>query len=277
MIYKPTQGLISAGGFRTHARYRGCVGHWPIHSGGGLKIFDVSGFKNDGDLLDFLLAGGHPTWVGQRFGPALLFDGISNYSSLGDVRFGSPTSLTVAAWVTPMSNTGRNDFVTRWDFGGASNRTFNLLHGTTNGKFQFYIENTADVIQNSGVSTTSISVGTLYHVVGMCDGANIRLFVNGVQENSAAQTGTLNWSTGPSVQIGSDTADTFPHHFNGFIHDVRIYNRALKADEVASLYKYPFLEFQLRRKHVIKAPAVVSPFPPWKRPDPRLLGPMLAT
>lgn len=63
------------------------------------------------------------------------------------------------------------------------------------------------------------------------DGATIRLYVNGVQVASRAQTGVIATSTNP-LQIGGDSI--YGQYFAGRIDEVRVYNRALSVAEIQS-------------------------------------------
>ena len=67
------------------------------------------------------------------------------------------------------------------------------------------------------------------HLAATYDRANIRLYVNGVQVASRAQTAPIAVSTG-KLYIGGDA--TFGQNFQGLIDEVRIYNRALSASEI---------------------------------------------
>jgi concanavalin A-like lectin/glucanase superfamily protein len=90
--------------------------------------------------------------------------------------------------------------------------------------------------QRDLVSTATITDTTSWHfVVGTWDGSTQRLYIDGVQDPS-----TISWS-------GSllTTTNTFSigrlggldlYYFAGLIDDVRVYNRALSATEVAGLY-----------------------------------------
>ena len=67
------------------------------------------------------------------------------------------------------------------------------------------------------------------HLAATYDGTAVRLYVNGVQVASRAQTGSIATSTNP-LSIGGD-----PIHGQGFvgrIDEVRVYNRALTTGEI---------------------------------------------
>jgi Concanavalin A-like lectin/glucanases superfamily len=85
---------------------------------------------------------------------------------------------------------------------------------------------TADVVTRG---TATLAANTWTHLALTYDGATIRLYVNGTQVSSLAQTGTIVSSTNP-LQIGGDS--TFGQYFAGMIDEVRVYNVALTATQI---------------------------------------------
>src|SRR5207247_6816835 len=79
--------------------------------------------------------------------------------------------------------------------------------------------------------TTALTANTWSHLAATYDGATIRLYVNGVQVASRAQTGAIATSTNP-LQIGGDSL--YGQYFAGRIDEVRLYNRALSAAQIQS-------------------------------------------
>src|SRR5256884_375260 len=76
---------------------------------------------------------------------------------------------------------------------------------------------------------SGLAVATWTHLAAAFDGAMVRLYVNGVQVASQAQTAPLVATTG-TLQIGADRYAG--ENFAGRIDEVRIYNRALSAAEI---------------------------------------------
>src|SRR5207302_919194 len=76
---------------------------------------------------------------------------------------------------------------------------------------------------------SGLAVNTWTHLAATFDGATVRLYVNGVQVTSQAQTAPLAITTG-TLQIGADSYAG--ENFAGRIDEVRIYNRALTAAEM---------------------------------------------
>src|SRR5207244_9413146 len=74
-----------------------------------------------------------------------------------------------------------------------------------------------------------LAVNTWTHVAVTFDGASLRLWLNGVNIATQAQTLPLNTSTLP-LQIGGDSL--YGQGFTGRIDEVRVYNRALTSSEL---------------------------------------------
>jgi hypothetical protein len=107
------------------------------------------------------------------------------------------------------------------------------------GKDNYYLE--ADST-NSKPATRCTSTGALFgtetllvntwtHLASTYDGTTLRLYVNGVQVISRAQTGPIVVSGNP-LQIGGDTF--YSQYFQGKIDEVRIYNSALSGSQIRS-------------------------------------------
>ncbi len=84
------------------------------------------------------------------------------------------------------------------------------------------------------VSTTNVFDGQWHHLVGVYDGTVQSLYVDGQLEDYELKTGTINIWDGYTFLIGSETNKLAS--FPGFIDDVRIYDRALDANDVLALY-----------------------------------------
>ena len=65
------------------------------------------------------------------------------------------------------------------------------------------------------------------------DRTTLRLFVNGVQVASGAQTAPVSTSTSATLTIGGNA---YGEYFTGLIDEVRVYNRALTAGEYRVLH-----------------------------------------
>jgi chitodextrinase len=88
------------------------------------------------------------------------------------------------------------------------------------------------------IGPNALTLNTWAHLAATYNGATVRLYVNGVQVASRAQTGAIATSTNP-LQIGGDTI--YGQYFAGRIDEARIYNRALSVTEIQSDMNTPLI------------------------------------
>lgn len=104
----------------------------------------------------------------------------------------------------------------------------------SHGKPVWTTNNSTGISDMDSGDGNTIVPGTWKHVVMVHDGANDKIFMNGVVVATKAVTGTMN-STAKPLGIGYNPIDV-GNYFNGSLDEVRIYNKALSDLEVAALY-----------------------------------------
>jgi hypothetical protein len=76
----------------------------------------------------------------------------------------------------------------------------------------------------------SLVLNSWAHVAATYDGSMLRVYLNGTEVASQPRTGAIDTSTGP-LRIGGNSI--WPgEFFNGLVDDVRVYSRALTAEEI---------------------------------------------
>jgi len=75
-------------------------------------------------------------------------------------------------------------------------------------------------------------------IVGTYDGSSMKLYVDGVLDATMQTSGALRANT-RNLFIGKDDHPDWPYPINGRVDEVRIYDRALSATEVWTLYNQP--------------------------------------
>jgi len=78
--------------------------------------------------------------------------------------------------------------------------------------------------------------GEWHHIVGVANGANMYLYVDGVEVASREYATTNYGSNANSFNIGGNVSGS-GNYFTGSIDEVVAYNRALSAAEVALLFQ----------------------------------------
>ena len=209
--------------------YPSPMSQWNFSEGSGCVANDSYGINNG--ILKNNCPSISPSWVIGKIGNALSFNGSSNNVSVNNsANLNFTTSMSVSAWIkwNIVPSTGMA-YATIVNKNGDSQ--YRLQHNATNSKFEFGIKT-----NTGGSYLTSITTptdGVWYHLVGTWDGAFVKIYVNGVLEQTTGRTGVIPGSSVP-LKIGSSSLDA--RWFNGIIDEVNLWDRALSQEEVIQVY-----------------------------------------
>ncbi len=200
--------------------------------------------ETQGYFVDQSGKNNHGTATGTlRYGPgkvqnAIGFDAATGYINTGSAASLNPSNaLTVATWIKPNgfdgSGTGHRTLVERRQYGSKDSYQLSLhpSGSATTGRIYFSVWTTNG--QKSVDSITTAPLNSWTHVTATYDGAMVRLYVNGVQEAQTVATGAITTSNINTV-IGTGNQGT-TNFYKGDLDEVRIYNRALSAQETLDL------------------------------------------
>ena len=208
----------------------GLVGYWRLDETSGTTAADSSGNGRTGTV-----SGGAAWTTGQRNG-ALNFDGIDDAVSIANhtsLQLGN--SLSLAFWVRKTAEptgwtrlVGKGSWTYRnycvWEEPGAAKR---LL-------FQFLAADGTTWM--NCYSAVNLETDRWYHVACTYDGTTAIIHINGaVACTPTVLIATPRTSTEP-LTLGS-SPDAGHSRFQGLLDDVRIFNRALGAQEVVTVLK----------------------------------------
>ena len=202
---------------------QGLVLYLPFDEGNGTMTKDYSGNENNSTITG-------ASWAEGKIGQALSFDGVDDYVEIPHSESLAITkAISIEAWFNTATKTLPNNH--RMIFSFRSGTYLSLYsNGYAYPLFSLYIDGTSRAVN----SNFSPSIGKWHHVVGTWDGVTMSIYVDGVLRNSASpRTGTLDTGT-TSKFVGKYTISGY--EFYGLIDEVRVYNRALSADEVRALY-----------------------------------------
>jgi hypothetical protein len=209
------------------------VAHWSLDENTGTSTSkDISG--NNRDLT--LTAMTDRSWVAGKYGSALSFPGVSTtYASASDHTDFTPTSagLTISSWFNQASQSSGFTYIATK--GAASNWEWYM--GFNGAGLPSCAAWAADgsVFVLQATSSTAVSLNQWYHMeCVIIEGSRLDLYVNGVL--TASDTGAGAISDGTSdVYIGK-RSDAVSNEFEGYLDDIKIYNYARLADQVAYDY-----------------------------------------
>jgi hypothetical protein len=206
----------------------GLIAHWKLDESEGDIAYNRTS-DNHGTLS------GNPVWQPDsgKVSGALQFDGIDDYISTDFVLDPSLDPFSVFAWIkggapgqviiAQADGVGTGDIWLGADASGG-----NLMTGLTPPKIGRYVPLPL-------ISESIITDDQWHHVGFVWDGAYRILYVDGlelakdiaVQNPLKSATGGMYIGAGKNLEVG-----TF---FSGLIDDVRIYDKALSAEEIAVL------------------------------------------
>jgi len=205
-------------------------------------VYDLSSHGNHGTLGGGT-AGYCPTWVTEKFGSALSFNGSDDYIDIGDkpdFKF-TTENFTISFWAFIKDY----DEVEQVPIGkGTPNELspyFFWLLGDSTHQLRFYVrdsDNTTWYHNDYEIPTEN----EWYFVAAVKNGTNQKLYINGIEESSYFSPATILDDSRP-LTIGSGWGTSAELTFYGLINRVMIYNRELSADEVWQLYTDPFCMF----------------------------------
>jgi hypothetical protein len=193
----------------------GLVAAYSFNEAAGTSVADVSGNGNTGTIIG-------ATWTSEgQSNAGLSFDGASNMVVInGSASLNLSSAMTLEAWVYPTVSSPRwRDVIYR-------------------DKDVYYLE--ASSVSRVPAAGGTFASGPTYgraalpvnawtHLAVTYDRQTVRLYVNGVQVASRAETKAIATSSSP-LYIGGDS--TYGQYFQGIIDEVRIYDRALGAAEI---------------------------------------------
>ena len=196
----------------------GLVGYWTFNDG---TAADNSGNGYNGSLVN------NPASVPGQVGKAFNFDGASNYiDTNSSSAVNNQQNVTVSAWVYAISN---------GYYPAIIGKTPAFAEGWA--KYMLYLSGASlhpDFIMGGTqcYASTAIPTNTWTLLTATNDNINAKIYINGSLDKTCPSN--------PAPSASNDTWKIGSWGSNGFwpgkIDNVRLYNRALSAQEVADLY-----------------------------------------
>jgi hypothetical protein len=203
----------------------GQVSWWPAEETADDFVDD-----NDGTLQNGV------TFSSGIVGRAFKFDGTSGYVSVeNSANLMLINAITIEAWFKTRSTSGQ---AILYKHGADGDRSYGLQ--IVNQMADFFVVSGGVTRNHLGV--TNVADGRWHYIVGVFDGPTLRheLYVDGVLENNLTPSyNSIDVSTVPIwIGAGAGTTSAAPNvaFFSGSIDEVAIFDRALSAREIASIY-----------------------------------------
>jgi RHS repeat-associated protein len=203
-------------------------GWWQLNETSGVLAADSSGLQQTGTLS---------TGVAWSGGGAS-FNGSNGVIATAGPVLNTSQSYSVSAWVNLAST---STYYTAVSQGGNAAASFYLQYSTALRSWTFVSpssDSTAVSSYPAAHATTTPTLNTWTHLVGVFDAGTggMSLYVNGALAGTGTNTTPWN-STGPLTIGGVRLVNASTNNiFNGQVANVQIYQRAVSAADVSTLY-----------------------------------------
>ncbi len=237
--------VLGSGLFQAQADYastvlaNGPVSYWRLNETTQPPAADVA--NNLGSLAD----AGDGYYVGdpvKQYAGALVaepnelapsFSAGSRVAVPNTPALNPATPFTVECWAWKASGSGYplGAMSSIYYTGGAERAGWLIYDNDAN--WQFRLGDMAGYVATAQGGTATLE--TWYHLAGVFDGSNARLYVNGVEVASVAVSRPP--QANPSLPLDIGSASAFSRHFSGVIDEAAVYPTALSAAEILSHYQ----------------------------------------
>lgn len=195
----------------------------------GCTAGDISQYSNNGVLGPDCPANS-PIWTSGKIGTALNFDGVDDYVEVPDSSsLNINGELSFDAWINPTVSK-QQLILSKLTASPYYGYEFQLSSGN---KFQFYLGGTSQPVVWWGNQVVPLSIWT--HVAVTYDGSKVKVYINGDFKEEFDVTGNIGSSSGEALRLG--VWRDLSRYFNGIIDEAKIWNIALTADQVQSIYE----------------------------------------
>jgi len=217
----------------------GLVSYWAMDENGGTTAYDNQS-TNNGTLYNSL------TWQSENncvSGSCLSFNGSNNYISHPTTGINSRKG-TVEGWVKP-NTTSNWGFWQTHDSSGYNWVDWISIFTYTDGTFYFRMGDGTNCCSNDVTFWTAsyIPSGQWSHLSFTWEGTTMKAYVNGALIASRTNA-VFQDIVDPGARIGQG----HDRMMNGFMDEVRVYNRALSAEEIAQNYQAGYTRFFVTNK-----------------------------
>jgi len=206
------------------------VAQWEFEEKQGANVSDTSGNSKTGTITG-------ATWKnGCKYGSCLYFDGSGDDVNFSDAIYA--TNLTIEAWVNFDRVAINQRVISKWGPANGDQELIITTHESDANELSFAIRSSTSAMDYCYTNSNVYTAGTWVHVVGTYDGTRCKIYINGADQTVVG----LNDASGNimdsniNLRLGVEGADGTTAPMTGKIDEVKIYNYARNAAQVAYDY-----------------------------------------
>lgn len=197
---------------------------------------DSSGRGNTGTLV------ASPTTTTDKYGntnAAYTFNGSTQYISLtqssGLPLYSTTAPFSICMWVRGVAQGGIYLYAEGSSAGG--NTLFGFTTDATGAKLRIFIRTSGNSIRSDKSTTTTVLDNSWHHIAYTDNLGTARVYVDGVQDATSFSYTPSSLGTVDRCTVAALVRAAVQSYFSGSLFDVRLYTRALTADEVGTLFR----------------------------------------
>ncbi|MFA5407932.1 MAG: LamG domain-containing protein, partial [Bacilli bacterium] len=181
----------------------------------------IKDYSNNGNnaILNFNYT---PKWIGNSTSGngSYEFNGASNYFTIPNNGSLNNNVFTISTWLKPNALP-------------ASTHQRVIANNYINGyMLNIYGSRIEAYVGTNHVTGPYLTIGKWSNIVITLDGSRLKLYFDGKLYSDISYTGTLSYNTNP-INIGHDGTS----YFKGSLDEIKMYSRALSANEIEQNYK----------------------------------------
>jgi hypothetical protein len=168
---------------------------------------------------------------------SISLDGTDDYVALGNSSALAPSSITISAWIKVSGSVNAFNYIV--SRAGSAYGSYHLRYTNAN-KFNVHLGFTSSQFKNDITSSSTYTLTDWHHVAFTYDQTNAKLYVDGVEEYSGAETRAIDYTAGTKgtdTHIGKSGGTlNYASPSEGLIDEVAIFNSALSGSDITAIY-----------------------------------------
>lgn len=207
------------------------IAYWKFDESSGNFVYNSAG-----EGISLVGTVNNAVFAPGKYNNGLQFNGASSYVKITDtpaLRFGT-ADVTISAWFKT-STTGVYQFILSKGAFSGPNYPYYAVYIIPGNKVQFAVSDCGTGICNQDasrqpvISSSVVTDGQWHHVAGVRKSTGYELYLDGNLEAARSEPARNSDGAIDNLYIGNQKDQNY---FAGMIDEVKIYNRALTADQV---------------------------------------------
>lgn len=226
-VARTTQTVANQGSQANVVSTAGLVGYWPFDETSGTTAYDSSGNASNGSLSCSGSCASLPNWVAGKRNGALNFSLPNDLAAVADVpTLRLSTNFTISFWLKKSAGALNVSYISK----GANSNGYQVATGNSGNSIYL------NIVRNNAVVAQCAANGVILdqtweHIAVTYNGAIIHFYINGAPSASCSATAAAGSDLSHLLFGGTNTSKP-----TGTMDEVRIYNRALSAQEIIAVY-----------------------------------------